>query len=94
MAQEITVAGTTATSLGIVDVSKQGMAVVVRAASNLDSGTITIGTRPSENDGVIETLDSTLTAGDSATYTVGPGMEIFTTQSGASSSVVYLVSQY
>ena len=94
MAQEITVAGTTATSLGIVDSLKQGMSVYVRAASSLDSGTITIGFRPSGDDGVIEALDATLVAGSSATYTVGAGMEVFTTQSGASSSVVYLVSQY
>ena len=94
MAQEKLVAGTTATSLGIVDSLKQGMSVIVRAASNLDSGTITIGVRPSEDDGVIEVLDATLVAGGSATYTVGAGMEIFTTQSGASSSVTYLVSEY
>ena len=94
MAQERKVTGTTATSLGIVDKDKQGMSVIVRAASNLDSGTITIGTRPSGNSGVIEPLDATLVAGGSATYTVGEMMEIFATQSGASSDVDYLTSQY
>ena len=94
MAQEIKVTGTTATSLGIVDSSKQGVSIIVRAASNLNSGTITIGTRPSGNVGVIETLSADLTAGTSATYTVGSGMEVFTTQSGASSDVDYLVANY
>ena len=88
------VTGTTATSLGIVDSNKRGIAVVVRAASNLDSGTITIGSRPSGNTGVIEALDATLVAGGSATYTVGSGMELWVTQSGASSDVDYLVAPY
>jgi len=94
MALKVQVTGTTATSLGIVDSLKQGMSIIVPAAANLDSGTITIGTRPSEDDGVIEALDATLVAGSSATYTVGAGMEIFATQSGASSDITYLVSQY
>ena len=98
MAREITVAGTTVTSLGIVDMHKQGMSIIVRAASDLDSGTITIGTRPSGDSGVIEVLSTTLDGGDpataSATFTVGAGMEIFTTQAGAGSNVTYLVSQY
>lgn len=96
MAQEITVAGTTVTSLGIVDQEKQGMSVIVRAASDLDGGTITVGTRPSggSGQGVIEALDATLVAGGSATYTVGQMMELFVTQTGAASNCVYLVSQY
>jgi len=94
MAHEINVTGTTATSLGIVDANKTGMSIIVRLAGDLDSGTITIGTRPAGNDGVIEILDATLVLGSEATYTVGEGMEVFTTQSGASSDVSYLVSQY
>jgi hypothetical protein len=94
MSNQVTVAGTTATSLGIVDANKSGLSVLVRAASDLDSGTITIGYRPAGDTGVIEALDATLVAGGSATYTIGEGMELFTTQSGAASSVVYLVSQY
>ena len=94
MSKEINVTGSTATSLGIVDANKAGMSVYVRAASNLDSGTITIGFRPAGSSGVIEPLDATLVAGSSATFTVGAGMEIFTTQSGASSDVDYLVGQY
>jgi hypothetical protein len=96
MAQEINVTGTTPKSLGIVDSEKQGMSVIVRLAGDLDSGTITIGTRPSggSGQGVIEILDATLVLGGSATYTVGQMMELFATQSGASSDVNYLVSQY
>jgi len=94
MAQEINVTGTTVTSLGIVDQEKQGMSVIVRLSGDLDSGTITIGTRPSGSSGVIEILDATLVLGGSATYTVGQMMELFVTQSGAASDVTYLTSQY
>jgi hypothetical protein len=98
MAIEISVTGTTITSLGIVDASKKGMAILVRAASDLDGGTITISTRPSGNTGVREVLSTALDGADpttaSATFTVGSMMEVFATQSGASSTVVYIVSQY
>ena len=94
MAQEINVTGTTVTSLGIVDQEKQGMSVIVRLAGDLDSGTITIGTRPSGNTGVVEILDAALILGASSTYTVGQMMEVFVTQSGAASDISYLVSQY
>lgn len=83
-------------SLGIIDARKQGAVVIVRAASTLGGGTITIGTRSSgDTDGVIEVLDATLIAGSSATYTIGASAELFATLSGASSpNVTYVVNQY
>jgi len=81
-------------SLGTVD--KQGLSVIVRAASSLGGGTITIGARQANDDsGVIEALDATLAAGSSATYTIGKGVELWATLSGATTpDIDYLVSEY
>jgi len=94
MAREITLTGTTTTSLGIVPAGHAGFSIVVRAASDLDSGTLTIGTRPSESTGVIETLSTDVGAGGTATYTIGVNMELFGTCSGASAAVSILVAEY
>ena len=95
MAERIELSGAETQSLGIVDSHKQGIAVKVAADADLDSGTLTISAKlPSEVNGNAEALDATLTAGDSATYTVGSGMELIATTDGASASVEILVGQY
>lgn len=94
MSKEISVTGTTSVSLGTVDSGKSGLSVVVRLSGDLDSGTVTIGVRPTNSSGVKEILDATLILGGSATYTVGEGMELFAVCSGSSADIKLLVSQY
>lgn len=92
---ETNVTGSTPVSLGIVDYEKQGIAVLIRLAGDLDSGSITFGARVSgDSTGVIEILDATKVLGESATFTLGSGMELFVTQSAAGSDVSYLTGQY
>ena len=91
----LTITGADTISLGIVDQHKQGIAVQIAADADLDSGTITIAAKvPGEADGSAEALDATLVAASSATYTVGSGIELIATTSGASAAVEILVGQY
>lgn len=95
MAERLTITGTTPISLGIVDSNKQGIAVQVAADAALDSGTLTISSKlRNETNAAAEALDATLTAGDSATYTVGAGVELIATASGASAAIELIVAQY
>jgi len=84
----------TQVSLGIVDRGCNGMTVYARAASDLDSGTITIGFRPPNTEGVVEALDATLAAGAGITVTTGAGAEVFAICSGTTPVVSLLVGQY
>jgi len=81
-------------SLGVVE--RQGKSVVVRAASDLGGGTLTIGVRPANDEsGVIEALDATLVAASTATYTVGRGAELYATLSGSTApDIDLLVADY
>lgn len=91
----ITLSGATTVSLGIVDEHKSGIAVQVAADADLDSGTLTISAKkPNEANAAAEALDATLTAGGSATYTVGSGIELIATTSAAGAAVEVLVGQY
>jgi hypothetical protein len=82
-------------SLGVVKGKKAGIAVKVRAASDLGGGTITIGMRPSGDVGVIEALDATLVADSSATYTIGSDIELFATLASATDpDIEYIVGQF
>lgn len=94
-ARRVLVEGTDPVSLGIVDSSKQGLALIVAADADLDSGTLTIAAKlPYESNSSAEDIDATLTAGDDATYTVGSGVELIATASGASAVIQILVGQY
>lgn len=73
-------------ALGVVDIGFAGVTVGLAAAASLDSGTVTIGRRRTNNSsGAIEDL-GTLAAGEEKTYTTGAGQEIFATLSGANGS--------
>ena len=95
MAERKTLSGEETISLGIIDTHKQGISIIVASGADLDSGTLTIAAKiPGESNSLAETLSADLAAGGSATYTVGSGMEVIATTSGASADVDLLVGQY